>query len=135
MKARWLLAMCATAAFAMTTGGALMAQDRDHDRHDHHWDNRDPKFDDHEREATRRWYEAHHEHPVIGFREEDRLPREWEPRLQVGFVFDSDWRRRAHPVPVELYRELPPPPRHYRYYVVGGHVVLVDSHWRVADVI
>jgi hypothetical protein len=30
---------------------------------------------------------------------------------------------------------LPPPPPHYRYYVIGGRVVLVDHGWRVADVI
>jgi Ni/Co efflux regulator RcnB len=72
---------------------------------------------------------------VVGFRDEDRLPGDWEPRLQVGFVFDNDWRHRAHPVPVDLMSELPPPPRGYHYYVVGGHIVLVDSGWRVTDVI
>jgi Ni/Co efflux regulator RcnB len=133
MKARWWMAVCAMGAFAMFSGSAAMAQGDEH--HEHHWDDRNPRFDDHEREATRNWYEHHHDHPVIGFREEDRLPRDWEPRLQVGFVFDSGWRRRVHPVPVELLGELPPPPRHYRYYVIGGHVVLVDQHWRVADVI
>ncbi len=70
-----------------------------------------------------------------GFRDEDRLPRDWEPRLRVGFVFDRDWRARCYPVPPDLYAELPPPPPHYRYYVIGGHVVLVDHGWRVADVI
>jgi hypothetical protein len=58
-----------------------------------------------------------------------------EPQLQVGFVFDRDWRARCHPVPADLLTELPPPPPHYRYYVVGGHVVLVDGSWRVADVL
>jgi hypothetical protein len=50
-------------------------------------------------------------------------------------VLDNDWRRRALPVPIELYRRLPPPP-HFHYYVLGGHIVLVDQrNWRVADVI
>ena len=133
MKVRWWMAACATALFAMFSGSAARAQEGEH--HDHHWDEHNPRFDDHEREATRMWYEHHRDHPVVGFRVEDRLPADWEPRLQVGFVFNADWRRRAHPVPADLIAELPPPPRYYHYYVVGGHVVLVDSHWRVADVI
>ena len=57
------------------------------------------------------------------------------PACEAGFVFDRDWRARCYPVPPDLYAELPPPPPHYRYYVIGGHVVLVDHGWRVADVI
>jgi Ni/Co efflux regulator RcnB len=131
MKARFLLAVCAMAFFAVFSSAGIYAQEK----HEHHWDEHHPQFDDHEREAVRGWAEKHHDHPVVGFRAEDRLPADWEPRLQVGFVFDNEWRHRAHPVPVDLMAELPPPPRGYHYYVVGGHIVLVDSGWRVADVI
>jgi hypothetical protein len=137
MKTRWFLAAFVAAAMLMFAGGPTFAQDRhDRDDHEHHWDRDHPRFDDHERVIVNGWWGERHERPIVGFRVEDRLPRDWEPRLQVGLVFDGGWRARLHPVPDELYRRLPPPPPHFTYYVVGGHVVLVDRrNWRVADVI
>jgi hypothetical protein len=159
MKARWWMAVCVAALFVLFNGSVLYAQDDHghghgeehhdqghdydhghghaygHEKHEHHWDEHHPRFDDHEREVGREWWEHHHDYRGEGFRDEDRLPRAWEPRLQVGFVFNHDWRARCYPVPGDLLVELPPPPRYYRYYVIGGHVVLVDRSWRVADVI
>jgi hypothetical protein len=141
MKVRWSIPAFALALFAVfsTGGGTLYAQEHDHEEHgehhEHHWDEHNPRFDDHEHVVVNNWWVVHREHPVVGFRVADRLPPEWEPRLQVGFVLDSGWRRRLYPVPADLLVELPPPPPHYRYYVVGGRVVLVDRGWRVADVI
>ena len=132
MKTRWFVVAFAAVAL-MLAGGSTYSQDR----HDHNWGDRDhPRFDDHERVFVNGWWAEHRAHPVIGFRVEDRLPPDWEPRLQVGLVFDGGWRARLHPVPVELMRGLPPAPPHIVYYVVGGHIVLVDGrNWRVADVI
>jgi Ni/Co efflux regulator RcnB len=143
MKLRWWVAVCAAVLIATFNCPTAHAQDRDdhehekheRERHEHHWDEHHPQFDDHEHAAVREWYGRHRDREVVGFREEDRLPRDWEPRLQAGFVFDRDWRRRCYPVPPELLVELPPPPRHYRYYAIGGRVVLVDRGWRVADVL
>ena len=161
MKARLWMAVCVAALYVLFGGSVVFAQgNSDHDnghgnehhdqgndhdnghghaygqeKHEHHWDAHHPQFDDHEREVGRDWWAHHRDHPVIGFRVEDRLPPGWEPRLQAGFVFDRGWRARCHPVPPDLYAELPPPPPYYRYYVIGGHVVLVDRGWRVADVI
>jgi hypothetical protein len=163
MKARWWMAVCVAALFVLFNGGAVRAQghsdhdngrgnehhdegqDQDHghghghayghENHEHHWDSHHPQFDYHEREVGHDWWEHHRDYRGEGFRDEDRLPRDWEPRLRAGFVFDRDWRARCYPVPADLYAELPPPPRYYRYYVIGGNVVLVDRGWRVADVI
>jgi hypothetical protein len=130
MKSRWLAAILAV-VFATFVSSAAFAQ-----RHEHHWDERHPVFDDHEHEVVNTWWVGHHEHPVVGFRVEDRLPADWEPRLQVGFVLDTGWRHRMRPLPGDLVAELPPPPPHYAYYVIGAHVVLVDKRdWHVADVI
>jgi len=126
------------AAFALFAGAGVYAQERQErqeERHEHHWDNQHPRFDDHERESVRVWIGRHHDRPVVGFRDEDRLPGDWDGRLREGFVLDNDWRRRVHPVPEDLMAELPPPPVGYRYYVIGGHIVLVDRDWRVVDVI
>ncbi len=93
-------------------------------RHDHQWIREHPTFDEHERVVVNGGGASITAGRILGFRVEDRLPRDWEPRLQVGFVLDSGWRGRM-PVPVELYRRLPPPPPHFAYYVIGGHVVPV----------
>lgn len=131
MKRRLLVALCAVAMIAFV-GAAAYAQDH----HEHHWDKDHPMFDDHEHVVVNGWWAAHRDHPVIGFRVEDRLPAAWESQLRVGFVLGPDWRRRWHPVPADLYAQLPPPPRFYEYHVLGGHVVLVDRrNWHVADVI
>jgi Ni/Co efflux regulator RcnB len=137
MKTLRFLAVFVVAAFVTSAGSAVIAQERhEEERHEHHWDRDHPRFDDHERFEVDRWWRERHERPIIGFRVEDRYPREWEPRLVPGFTLDYEWRRRMHPIPIELYRRLPPPPRYYSYYVIGGHVCLVDRRdWRVADVI
>lgn len=135
MKLRWLMAACATVLFASLGGIAVKAQERAQEQHQHQWDRNNPKFDDHEHQVVDDWYKGHREHPVVGFRAEDRLPGNLESSLVAGFVLDADWRKRCHPVPADLMGELPPPPPGYRYYVVGGHIVLVDGGWRVADVI
>ncbi len=131
MKRRWFLTAL-TAALLICVTGAAYAQER----HEHHWDEHHPMFDDHEHVVVNGWWAAHRDHPAIGFRVEDRLPAGWEPRLQVGFVLDAGWRHRLYPVPHDLLVDLPPPPPHFTYYVVGGHVILVDRRdWHVADVI
>jgi hypothetical protein len=137
MKLRLGVAICAAALVAMFNISTVYAQDRhdEQEHHEHHWDKDHPQFDDHERVVVHDWYGSHRDAHVVGFRDEDRLPPEWEPRLQVGFVFDRDWRARCHPVPADLLVGLPAPPPHYRYYAIGGRVVLVDRRWRVADVL
>jgi Ni/Co efflux regulator RcnB len=132
MKMRWWVAVCVAALVATFNCSIAYAQDRDEhekheqEHHEHHWDKDHPQFDDHERIVVRDWWGNHRDRRVVGFRDEDRLPHEWEPRLQVGSVFDRDWRRWCYPVPADLLVQLPPPPRHYRYYAIGGRVVLVD---------
>lgn len=107
------------------------AQDHGHGRgqgNGHH-------FDSHDRGEVHAWQERHHEHPPAGFRDQDRLPPEMESRLRVGFVMGPEFRRRIRPVPHDLLITLEPPPRHYRYVVIGDHLCLVDSGYRVEDVL
>jgi hypothetical protein len=132
MRKHWYIAAIA-AALMICVAGAAYAQER----HEHHWDEHHPMFDDHEHVVVNGWWAAHHEHPVIGFRVEDRLPGDWDARLAPGFVLTVDWRHKyMHAVPADLYAQLPPPPPHFHYYVIGGHICLVDQRdWHVADVI
>jgi hypothetical protein len=63
------------------------------------------------------------------------LTPEYESRLREGDVLDRDMRRMIHPIPPDYYRRLPPPPRGYRYFFIGRHACLIDSGYRVHDVI
>ena len=149
MKVRLLMTGSMLFVFALT-GGAMRAQDRgqdqdhqDQDRHDQgqgdqHRDDRHgqdhSKFDDHDRQVSRDWYNQRHDHLPMGLRERDRLAPEYESRLRDGYVLDGEMRRRMYPVPADYYRRLPPPPRGYRYVFIGGHAVLIDGGYRVHDV-
>src|SRR5450755_2907768 len=98
-------------------------REKDHQRHD--------RFDERDQQTTRDWYTQHRDHPARGFREEDRLSADDEARLQEGAPLDRSFRRRTYSVPSDLSGNLPRAPRGYRYSVIGGHVVMVDSNRRV----
>jgi hypothetical protein len=93
------------------------------------------KFDDHDRQVTRTWYDAHQRSLPAGFRDRDRLSPSVELQFQEGFVLDRALRLQVHSVPSALLSLLFPAPRTYRYVVVGGHIVLIDSGYRVYDII
>jgi Ni/Co efflux regulator RcnB len=114
----------AIAAAAVLAFSGAMALAQSHDR-----------FDDHDQQVTRDWYNQHKDHPPVGFRTEDRLSADEEGRLREGVVLDKSLRRRVHPAPQELVRELPPPARHHRYVAIGGHVGLIDNKDRVKAII
>ena len=102
--------------FALSCG-AMQAQDRGQDQ-DHHDQGRNEqnqsnqyrddrhgqdhsRFDDHDRQTSRDWYNEHHDHPPVGLMERDRLTPEYVSRLREGDVLDRDMRRRIHPVPAD----------------------------------
>jgi Ni/Co efflux regulator RcnB len=152
MKTRLWMTGSMLFVFALTCGG-MQAQDRrdnqdrnnqgynnqdHHDQANNNQDHRDQdhsRFDDHDRQISRDWYNQHHDHPPAGLRDRDRLRPEYESRLREGYVLDRNMRRMVYTVPSDYYRRLPPPPRGYRYVFIGGHMVLIDSGYRVHDVI
>jgi Ni/Co efflux regulator RcnB len=142
--------------FLALSGSAMRAQDRrddqnrpdqnrnDQNRNDQNRNDQNrqgqnrqehSRFDDHDRQVSRDWYNQHHDRPPAGLRDRDRLRPEYESRLREGYVLDRDMRRMVYPVPSDYYRRLPPPPRGYRYVFIGGHMVLIDNGYRVHDVI
>jgi hypothetical protein len=78
-------------------------------------------------------------HAKVGLAAQEQHEHHWDkdhPQFddhERGVV--RDWRARCHPVPADLLAGLPPPPPHYRYNVIGGHVVLVDGGWHVVDIL
>ena len=127
MRTHRLLAATAAAVLALT-GGAVLAQDRGNQQGH-------TQFDDHDRQVTRDWYNQHQAHPPAGLRDRDRLSADEELRLREGEVMDRGLRRKVHPAPPELSRQLPPPPSDHRYVAIGGHVGLIDNKFQVKAVI
>lgn len=144
VSARSASAPAAPMGGAAFTGGQY--QDRDdagrggqdrrwqQDDNDRYRNNRD-RFRDRDRQAARDWYDRHRDRPPHGFREREWLAPEYESRMRIGYVLDPEMRRMARPIPGDLRYRLAPPPPHYRYVVIGGHVCLVDEGYRIHDVI
>jgi hypothetical protein len=142
VKTRWMTAM-AVALLAVTSGVAAAqgnghGQNRGQAKKAEHaaraQRRAEARFNDHDRQLAHDWYEHHRSSPPRGFRVRDRLSPEYEVRIRSGYVFEPYVRRRAYPAPVELTAQFGPAPRGYRYMVIGGHIVLVDAGYRVADV-
>ena len=125
---------CTTLMMAVTVGTALARQPTagqdDRGRVTEHM-----RFDDHDRQVTRTWYDSHQRALPAGFRAADRFSPEVELQFQEGYVIDRPMRGEIHSVPSDLLRLLAPAPRTYRYVVIDGHVALIDKDYRVRDVI
>jgi Ni/Co efflux regulator RcnB len=89
------------------------------------------QFTDADRKVAQDWNSQHQKNPPAGLRPKDRLSADQESRLQPGRPLDPDLRKQEHPVPADLGRRLPPPPRNNKYVAIGGHVGLVDSATQV----
>jgi hypothetical protein len=93
------------------------------------------RFDEHDRQITRGWYKEHRRRPPMGLRRQDRLPPSLDTQLRVGLVLARPLRARIYAAPADLVFQLPPAPYGYRYVVIGGRIVLIDSWYRVQDMI
>jgi Ni/Co efflux regulator RcnB len=140
MKARWIISG-AIALLAVTSGVAVaqgngngQGQNRGQAKKAENQQQPQARINDHDRQAANTWYNQHKSNPPRGFRRTDRLPAAYESRLQPGYQFDPYMRQRAYAAPSSLTRGFAPAPRGYRYMAVGGHIVLVDAQYRVADV-
>jgi Ni/Co efflux regulator RcnB len=133
MKSNMVLSAAVTAVLALTTCAAV-AQDRDRQDNNRNRQVHD-RFDDHDQQVTRDWYNKNQSRHPAGFRDQDRLSPEQEGRIREGERLDNNLRRNVHPVPSDLGRQLPPPPPRHRYAAIGGHVVLMDNNYQVKSVI
>jgi Ni/Co efflux regulator RcnB len=121
-------------AFALGSSTA-QAQNRDDYRDMHHNDARDHgrdqdrgrdfHFDDHHRQR----FEQHYRGDADHWRDRrDRVHFMRGERIPAGY--------RIQPVPVTYYRDVPPPPRGYRYGYYEGYVVAYDPTTRaIGDVL
>jgi hypothetical protein len=120
-------------SFLACFGGDTFAQDtRPRDDQSH---SSKTQFDDHSQQVTRDWYQKNQAHPPAGLRNQDRLSADQESRLHEGATLDSDLRKKVHPAPKDLERQLPPAPSQHRYVAIGGHIGLIDDKYQVKGVV
>jgi hypothetical protein len=144
MKTRWWVTACVTVLLALTCCAAVAQDDqnRGNDRNrgqGQRNENRGQtkkryrRFNQRQQQYARTYYNQNQNHEA--FRRDDRWNDDYERRIQPGYVLDDDMRRMSRPAPYEMTRGMGRPPRGYRYIVIGGHVILVDSGYRVHDAI
>jgi Ni/Co efflux regulator RcnB len=121
------------ATLVLASGFGAIAQDRGQRNDQQRQDN--GQFSQHDQQVAHDWYNQHQDHPPAGFRTKDRLSPDEESRLREGAPLDRNLRKKVHPAPPDLYRQLPPPPPQHRYVAIGGHVALVDPSFNVKAVI
>ena len=83
-------------------------------------------YDDRDHEAMHGWYEGHRRNLPPGLAKKDRLPPGLERQLELRGTLPPGLRGRIYAVPVDLERELPPPPLNCEHAFIGGHVVLLN---------
>jgi hypothetical protein len=91
------------------------------------------QFLENQRQYVRTYYEQNQNNRI--FSRDSRWNDDYENRLQPGYLLDRDMRRMSRPAPRAMIRGLGGAPRGYRYIIIGGHVLLVDSGYRVHDTI
>jgi Ni/Co efflux regulator RcnB len=148
-SSRWLHTF-AIAILALSTSMAL-AQHEDHGHgrgHDKHGDEDEDNdnarkgsrhtehgYQDHghghgydvrDHEVMHGWYQGHRGNLPPGLAKRDRLPPGLERQLELRGTLPPGLRGRIYAVPVDLERELPPPPPNCEHVFIGGHVVLLN---------
>ena len=99
-----------------------------HNKHDD--DDRDDRHDayrySYHQEAIRGWYTERGGHLPPGLAKKDRLPPGLEKQLVRNGTLPPGLEKRFYPVPVELERQLPPPPPDCAHVLVSGHLLLLN---------
>lgn len=142
MNARSITACAVALACLALSGKAALAQDRGQNRRPDAardtWNggnNQDRhSFNDRDRQVTRDWYQRNQRHLGAGWRQRDRLSPGMQARLRRGQRLDPQLRRQMHSLPPDLAVQYGPAPRGYRYAIIGGNIVLLDTGDQVQDV-
>ena len=133
MKTRWLMAACMAVLFGFA-GNIVLAQDRAPSRNDQRLsENRKNynhiKFDDHDHQVIRNWYNPDRDEILVGMRDPNRLSPYVDSRLQIAFAHDADLpiRRSA---PIRFWDRLTSSPRSYQFVAIQGHVEAIDENYQ-----
>jgi hypothetical protein len=133
MKA-WQFIPAALLGILLLSGSPVLAQGNSEGHghgkgHDKHHDDRDDhdayRYDRHE-QAIRGWYSERENHLPPGLAKKDRLPPGLEKQLVRNGTLPPGLQKRFYPAPVELERQLPPPPPDCQHVLISGHIVLLN---------
>ena len=135
MKIRWIMNACLLMLLALTCSAAVAENGKDHEKDENRGQSKKEyrQFREDQRQYANTYYGQNQKNKV--FRHDSRWNDDYANRLQPGYVLDRDMRRMSRPAPYAMTRGLGGAPRGYRYIIIGGHVVLVDSGYRVHDTI
>jgi len=147
MKARWVMATCMTVLFAFA-GTVVLAQDRAQDRapnqpvpdrpvpgrndqklSQNRRDHDRIKFDDHDRQVIRDWYNPDRDRILVGLRDPNRVSPYVDSRLQIDTAHDADMPIRR-PALIEFWYRLTSSFRNYQYVAIRGHVTAIDDDYQ-----
>jgi hypothetical protein len=133
MKTRWLMAACMTVLFGFA-GNIVLAQDRAPSRNDQRLsENRKYrnriKFDDHDHQVIRDWYNPDRDEILVGMRDPNRVSPYVDSRLQIGVAHDADLPMRRS-APIRFWDRLTSSPRSYQYVAIQGHVEAIDENYQ-----
>ena len=119
-----ILLLSGSPAFAQ---GNSQGHGKGHDKHDNgdRDDHDEYRYDRHEQEI-RGWYSETQGHLPPGLAKKDRLPPGLEKQLVRNGTLPPGLQKRFYPVPVELERQLPPPPPDCAHVLISGHIVLLN---------
>src|ERR1035437_6462032 len=123
MKTYWLT-IVATGAILAMSGSVAMAQDSRQQGGQNRPGN--TQFDDHAQQVARDWNSQHQKNPPAGFRSQDRLSADREPRRRAAAVLNRYMRGKVHPAPRFLLPQLPPPPSTHALGATGAHSGLTN---------
>jgi hypothetical protein len=135
MKKRWWITTFVLALLALTCSEAVAQNDKNHEKAENRGQSKKEyrQFQENQRQYAQTYYGQNQNNKV--FRSDSRWNNDYANRLQPGYVLDRDMRRMSRPAPAVMIRGLGVAPRGYRYIIIGRHVVLVDSGYRVHDTI
>jgi hypothetical protein len=135
MKSRWVVT-CTTAMMALAVTAAIptAARAQKADEAQKPVAEAHMKFNDNDRQVTRTWYDGNQAKLPTGLRDTDRMAPATESQFKEGYVINKDTRKDVHAVPSTLLKLLAPAPHNYRYVAYDGYVALIDSDYKVADV-
>jgi len=133
MKARYFI-FTALLGILLLSGNPTLAQGNSQGHghgkgHNNHYDDdrddRNDRYSNHQK-IIRGWYAERGDHLPPGLAKKDRLPPGLEKQLVRNGTLPPGLEKRFYPAPVELERQLPPPPPDCAHVLVSGHLLLLN---------
>jgi len=122
----WALGVCLLSGTPTLAQGNGKGHGKGHDKHEDDLDDHDSHQYSRHEQQIRAWYSESENHLPPGLAKKDRLPPGLEKQLVRNGTLPPGLQKRLYPAPVELERQLPPPPPDCAHVLVSGHIVLLN---------